>query len=365
MCCLVCIPVAVLIVTKPSDKAASASGSSASFNSPPMLRMRHVVHLSQADVVSGSKPNIFVVNSPGEHLKFDCASVLEATEWSNALREAILARRKGVTTQSPPRSPYSNSLFQAIADKDDRLAELLHNGGSHSINVRDKEGFTPLHRCVLAGWVDGVTLLLEHHPDVTIPDANGQSALHLAAMKGDFQILFVFLVRKPGVEKIMDQHGRTCLWNLLQGDSGQRPAAHATPLSSTSYASPSPISALQSDSTPSMSKTGHHRKSLKWPKPGPPNQVASGASAAAASAHGSPSGDDFGASNSEHTDSNDDADVDGVSSHGRSPSQHELRQRTAEHRESWKSLVDCFQQMIQSGIQLDQRVSYQRYITRH
>ncbi|KAI8836169.1 ankyrin repeat-containing domain protein, partial [Chytridium lagenaria] len=70
---------------------------------------------------------------------------------------------------------------------------FLHSGTSHSIRIiketgfirePKRSGFTPLLYAVLAGWVEGVKILLRRKTAVTDHDGHNRNILHIAAASG-------------------------------------------------------------------------------------------------------------------------------------------------------------------------------------
>jgi hypothetical protein len=122
------------------------------------------------------------------------------------------------------------------------LLYLLSERGDDA-NQTDSAGRTPLHRCVIAGFVTGVTLLLSHGADPAIADADGKSSLHLAALNDQYAILLIFLSRKPSLDSILDMDGRSPLWDLVAGPYGLAAEAATTAAANAEQApAPSPLS---------------------------------------------------------------------------------------------------------------------------
>ena len=57
------------------------------------------------------------------------------------------------------------------------------------IDIKDINGNTPLHVAVTSDWKEGVCILLEAGADVCQKNCNGATVLHLAAEKGNSNIL--------------------------------------------------------------------------------------------------------------------------------------------------------------------------------
>lgn len=51
--------------------------------------------------------------------------------------------------------------------------------------IKDSEGDTPLHDAISKKRDDMISLLLEHHADLTITNNNGFNSLHHAALRGN------------------------------------------------------------------------------------------------------------------------------------------------------------------------------------
>jgi len=57
------------------------------------------------------------------------------------------------------------------------------------LDMKDINGNTPLHAAVTSDWKEGVSILLEAGADVCQRNSNGATVLHLAAEKGNSDIL--------------------------------------------------------------------------------------------------------------------------------------------------------------------------------
>jgi len=230
----------LFIVTEPLDEGSSPA---ASATSPPQsvarkkLTMKQIVPLAEATLTPGKKPNIFILAQPRnpaeKSLYFECASEREAREWSDAIVAAIeQAKREQVLLPTPtaassaaPSSLAPQTLFSAIASRDEEL--LLHlldgGGGDGDVDVeqRDTMGYTPLHRAIQGGFLSAVSILLSSGAEISTATAReGKSSLHLAALHDQYAIFLLLLSRKPAFDVIVDEDGRSALWDLVQGPYG-------------------------------------------------------------------------------------------------------------------------------------------------
>src|ERR1700733_4761516 len=72
-------------------------------------------------------------------------------------------------------------LFDMCAKGDIAGVSRLIDSGAN-INVRDLQGWTPLHRACQRGDKDLVVFLVEHGADVYTPNGQGLTAFHIAFM---------------------------------------------------------------------------------------------------------------------------------------------------------------------------------------
>uniref|UniRef100_A0A2A4J1T8 Uncharacterized protein n=1 Tax=Heliothis virescens TaxID=7102 RepID=A0A2A4J1T8_HELVI len=70
-----------------------------------------------------------------------------------------------------------------------KLLELLQNLASHGVDVKNKEEQTILHKAILEEWEQGVSIAIENGADITARDNKNETPIHLAAMKGNVEIL--------------------------------------------------------------------------------------------------------------------------------------------------------------------------------
>lgn len=73
--------------------------------------------------------------------------------------------------------------------------KILLESDATAVNYRDGKGRTPLHVAVEYEWMKGVQLLLELKTDLKIVSKNGETVLHVAARKGNPQLLKILLDR--------------------------------------------------------------------------------------------------------------------------------------------------------------------------
>ena len=92
-------------------------------------------------------------------------------------------------------------LHWALASDDAAIMTLLLDRGS-PVDVRSREGATPLMTAVQGASVSKVCFLLDHGADVNARDGRGFTPLHRAAEMGHQEVLRVLLDRGalPNVE---------------------------------------------------------------------------------------------------------------------------------------------------------------------
>jgi ankyrin repeat protein len=71
--------------------------------------------------------------------------------------------------------------------------ELLLRECSADANLKNADGYTPLHLAALVGHLGEVRILLEHSADGNLKNADGDIPLHYAAGKGQPEIVELLL----------------------------------------------------------------------------------------------------------------------------------------------------------------------------
>ena len=108
-----------------------------------------------------------------------------------------------------PIDQSSEKLFNAIDDNEaSQVKSLLVPGAS--LDVRDRDGRSPLMRGVVVGNYDIVRMLLQHGSDVNAQDRSGWTALHFAAQGYDERIVGMLIERGADVNA-QDGNGDTVL----------------------------------------------------------------------------------------------------------------------------------------------------------
>src|SRR6476620_4123156 len=75
-------------------------------------------------------------------------------------------------------SPQLDRLSFAIENHDAAALTRMLSNPRLALNVRDKEGMTPLLRACRMGWTDGARELLEHGAEAGMTDAWGKTGMH-------------------------------------------------------------------------------------------------------------------------------------------------------------------------------------------
>ena len=88
---------------------------------------------------------------------------------------------------------------------------------TRDVNIQDKDGCTPLHRCTIGDNENLCRLLLEHNADVSIQDNAECAPLHWCAREGNENLCRLLLEQNADVN-IQEKHGFTPLhWCALKG----------------------------------------------------------------------------------------------------------------------------------------------------
>jgi len=115
------------------------------------------------------------------------------------------ARRKINCGESPEESLFSAARIGDLAE----VKRLVIDCGVNP-NIRDNDGWTPLHKASWNGNPEVVKLLLEHGADPNIRDNHGFTPLHYAAKDCHVDVVRVLL--DHGADPtIRDNDGRTPL----------------------------------------------------------------------------------------------------------------------------------------------------------
>ncbi|XP_044728737.1 ankyrin repeat domain-containing protein 49 [Chrysoperla carnea] len=81
--------------------------------------------------------------------------------------------------KNPHKSPVTEILWAAENDELDTLRTLLQKDRT-LVNVRDKDGYTPLHRACYSGNLKAIDILLEYGADIAAQTDMGWQPLHSA-----------------------------------------------------------------------------------------------------------------------------------------------------------------------------------------
>jgi Ankyrin repeats (3 copies) len=103
---------------------------------------------------------------------------------------------------------YTNPESRIFPSKIEKAAALLSSGAD--VNIRDKDGTTPLMWAVEKNSLEVVKGLLDNGAEVEAKDNNGQTALMDAAYWGHLELVEL-LVEKGADVNAKDEHGRTAM----------------------------------------------------------------------------------------------------------------------------------------------------------
>lgn len=83
---------------------------------------------------------------------------------------------------------------------------------------QNKDGFNPLHLAAHLGNIAAVQIILYYQPDViNLKDRNGNTALHLAALSKEKQVLEVLVAKKDLAHDVENDSGETALDLVIKG----------------------------------------------------------------------------------------------------------------------------------------------------
>ena len=99
----------------------------------------------------------------------------------------------------------ANTLFEACKScNTPQLKELLFNGVDP--NVRDSEGWTPLHYAAEEGYEDGISLLIDAGADVNAINPSGYSAYYILMICENYSPSIIAKLYSAGAELGSDLH---------------------------------------------------------------------------------------------------------------------------------------------------------------
>lgn len=148
------------------------------------------------DITLGS-----ILNQSQEDLKytyFDDAKVVEAIQNNNVEAVKNYIRKYKTVDEPLSHDDRNNRLIHIACENDkDEIIDLLI-GVKADLNIRNKEGNTPLHLAALKGNLNAMSSILKQGVDIKIRNLKGENALNYAIRNGD--IRSVRLLYNNGVD---------------------------------------------------------------------------------------------------------------------------------------------------------------------
>ncbi|WP_188595805.1 ankyrin repeat domain-containing protein [Thermocladium modestius] len=119
----------------------------------------------------------------------EVVKVIKAIKEGEAIAKEKIEKNKETEVKPASVPDYlSERLLNAAAEGDvGRVKELLGLGVDP--NVKNNDGYAPLHYAAIRGNLDVVKYLVEHGADVSARDAGGNTPLHDAAMEGKLDVV--------------------------------------------------------------------------------------------------------------------------------------------------------------------------------
>ena len=130
------------------------------------------------------------------------------------LRSRHLSRVRPDYIQENPASSFEVEELSRLVMAGDlrQVKHLLYHSTLGIINEKDSEGSTPLHRAVRNMHKEMIEFLLNMGADVDVAEADGVTALHVAASLGNVDCSYLLAgVFKANVNAMTETHGKTPL----------------------------------------------------------------------------------------------------------------------------------------------------------
>jgi len=113
----------------------------------------------------------------------------------------------------------ADDFFNAILDDDiSKIKELLTSGVD--INIKDKNGRTPLINSIIEKKIEVIKLLINNNSDINVQDNDGLSALHFA-VRCKLLNICELLIKNNAFVDIQDNHGNTPLSDAVFNFEGK------------------------------------------------------------------------------------------------------------------------------------------------
>jgi ankyrin repeat protein len=94
------------------------------------------------------------------------------------------------------------------------------HGDREPVDVRDRDGRTPLHRAATDGDMATAEALIAAGADLAAADKHGWTPLHFAAQEWHLDVARMLMARGAAVDPV-DEHGNTPLWRAAFSSRGR------------------------------------------------------------------------------------------------------------------------------------------------
>ncbi len=133
------------------------------------------------------------VASPAAAQFSDSYNFLKAVRDGDAAKAKSLMDRPGSRIlDTRDVTTGDTALHIAVKRRDVPWINFLAIGGAN-LNVRDKEGMTPIAVAATLAFADGIRVLAMRNADVNLPNARGETPLILAVHRGDLPTVRVLV----------------------------------------------------------------------------------------------------------------------------------------------------------------------------
>jgi ankyrin repeat protein len=117
------------------------------------------------------------------------------------------------------KNEQSNPVLRAVMLRDATALSAALRAGM-AVDVRDRDGRTPLHQAAIFGDVAIAEALIAAGAELAAADTQGWTPLHFAAQSWQVDVARILIVRGAPVDPV-DEQGNTPLWRAAFASRGR------------------------------------------------------------------------------------------------------------------------------------------------